>query len=1128
MKKRLKLWVFDPWSYNLDLKMKLSILFVFAMIFTLQANTSYSQKTKITLNLQNSTVGAVIDQIETTTEFKFIFNTEEVDLNREISIALKKASINKVLENVFKDYPVDYEILDRKILLKKAKQEDKIDHEAFLKESQQFQVSGQVLDEMGTPLPGANILEKGTSNGAQTDFDGNFTLSLSGQNATLVVSYIGFTTKEVPVDGQANLKITIQESAAALDEVVVIGYGTQTREEVTGAMSSVKSDDIVTQGSATVEKALQGRVPGVQVESSGGNPGSGVRILIRGTGSLGNNNPLYIVDGVQVDNINNLNPTDISSMDILKDASAAAIYGSRAANGVVIITTKSGRSGENVIDFSTYYGFQNIINKQEVLNASEWATVSNAAHDNAGLARLDLANNPESLGEGTNWQDEIYRTAPIQNYNLSASGGGENYTYSVSGGYIDQEGIVKETGYNRWNLRLKSTLTKGRFKLGESVILSKEYWRRPEGLGGQGGNAVGSAPKMIPVFDVYNPDAVGGYGGAYGPVVDIANPVAQLNLRIPEDYVKKAIINAFAEVDIIEGLKYKLNLGYTSTEGYNYQYTYPYEVGALFTNLDADLTETRYENDYVLTENTLNYKKTFGEHKIDALVGYTYQNTSYRGLTGSKSGMPPGVKVLDAGTVNAAAGSNAWENALVSYLGRLTYSFADRYILTGIIRRDGSSRFGSDNQYGNFPSLAFAWNISNEPFFENIKETVNTAKLRLSYGVLGNQEFDDYRYSPAISLNANYVTGQGQTLWPGAIQTAFATPDIKWETSKTFNVGTDLSFFERKLNFIFDYFVKENSDVLLQVPIPLSTGASSNSPYINAGQITNKGFETSLTYRNSGNDFSYEITGTLASVDNEVDFLGTGSQQIFGGQPTHHGASATVTQAGFPVGSFYLIKTDGIFNSEEEVNAHTQDGQLIQPNAQPGDIRFVDYNNDGQIDEDDRQFLGSPTPDFSYGLGGSFTYKNFDLNLFFQGTQGNKIYNGVRQDLEGMNLEYNYAKTTLNAWTPTNTDTNMPRAVINDPNLNSRTSDRFLEDGSYFRFKTLQFGYTLPENVLSAAKINRCRIYISLDNIFTITDYKGYNPDLGRTGSVLDRGVDFGHVAYPLSRTFMTGVEFSF
>lgn len=994
----------------------------------------------------------------------------------------------------------------------------------------QENINGRVTSaDGGVPLPGVSIMVQGTTQGVVTDFDGYYEILNVPTDAVLEFSYIGFESQTIAVSGRTVVNVELVEDLEQLDEVVVVGYGTQRREEVTGAMSSIKEDDIVTQGSSTLGKALQGRVSGVQVESSGGNPGSGVRILIRGAGSLGNNNPLYIVDGVQVDNINNLNPTDIASMDVLKDASAAAIYGSRAANGVVLITTKSGRKGEMKIDFSTYYGFQNIINELDVLNASQWAQVSNAAHDNAGLARLELASNPESLGAGTDWQNEIYHTAPIINYNLSASGGGENFTYSISGGYTDQDGIVKNTGYNRWNFRAKSTLTKGRFKFGETVILSKEYWRNMAGgWGGQGGNPVGSAPKMIPVFDIYDPSAIGGYAGAYGPVVNVANPVAQLNLEIPEVQVKEVLINAFAEVEIFDGLKYKLNVGYTNNAGHNFTYTYPYQVGTLFTNLDADLFESRYETEQVLAENTLNYKKSFGKHNVDALVGYTFQNILYRGLNGSKSGMPFGVQVLDAGTVNIASGGNAVESALISYLGRLTYSFDDRYIISGTIRRDGSSRFASQHQYGNFPSIAVAWNLSNEPFFSNLRESVDMAKLRVSYGILGNQEFDDYRYSPTISLNTNYVVGRDQMLWPGAIQTAFSTPDIKWETSKAFNIGTDLGFLNRRLQLTFDYFIKKNSDVLLQVPIPLSTGANANSPYINAGQITNKGFEASLNYSNSGENFSYQLTGTLASVDNEVDFLGTGSQQIFGGQPTHHGASATVTQAGLPIGSFYLIKTDGIFNSMEEINAHSQDGELIQPNAQPGDIRFIDHNNDGQIDEDDRQFAGSPTPDLSYGLGGNFQWKRFDLNMFFQGTHGNKIYNGLRQDLEGMNLEYNYAKSTLNAWTADNQNTSMPRAVINDPNQNARTSDRFLEDGSYFRFKTLQLGYSLPETTLEKVGIKHCRIYVSMDNIFTITDYKGYNPDLGRSGSVLDRGVDFGHVAYPLSRTFLTGIQFSF
>ena len=978
-------------------------------------------------------------------------------------------------------------------------------------------------------LAGVTVYIEGTNIGVVTDFDGKYEIEVGNPDAVLVFSYIGFKTQKVLVNNQTSINVSLEDDMASLDEIVVVGYGTQRKQDVTGALSSIKSEDIVTEGANTVEKSLQGRVAGVQVESAGGNPGSGVRILIRGTGSIGNNSPLYIVDGVQVDNINNISPTSIASMDILKDASAAAIYGSRAANGVVIITTKSGRKGETIIEFNAYYGLQKISKKLDLLNASQWARVNNMARDNAGLDRLEIAQNPESLGKGTNWQEEIYQLAPMQNYDLSVSGGGDNYTFSLSGGYLNQDGIVKKTNYNRWNLRLKSDLTKGKLRIGESVIVTKEFWRNASGgFGGQGGNPVGSAAKMIPVFDVYNPEAIGGYGGAYGPIVNIENPVAVLNLEEPEVNIAKAIINVFAEYSILDELKYKLNLGYTNTAGYNYTYTYPYEVGTLFKNADSDLSESRNETSRSLLENTLAYKKSIGRHKIQALVGNSYQNTQYRELRGSKSGMPLGLKVLDAGTVNIASGSNAWESVLISYFGRLIYSYDDRYVLTGIIRRDGSSRFGKGNKFGNFPSIALAWNASNESFFEPLSSFINQAKLRASYGVLGNQEFDDYRYSPAINLNLNYVVGQDQHLWPGAIQTAFATPDIKWETSKTFNIGTDFSFFDYKLQLTADYFIKKNSDVILQVPIPLSTGASTNSPYINAGEITNKGFEASLSYGNTINDFTYGLMGTFSSVKNKVENLGSGSQQIFGGEPTHHGASATVTEAGLPVGAFFLIKTDGIFDSQEEIAAHSRNDQLIQPNALPGDIRFVDFNNDGQIDQNDRQNLGSPTPDFTFGFGGNLEWKSFDLNVFFQGTYGNKIYNGLRQDLEGMNYDVNYSVSTLNAWTPDNTNTNIPRAVLNDPNFNSQTSDRFLENGSYLRFKTLQLGYNFSESILESLNIAKFRLYLSADNLFTITDYKGYNPDLGRSGSILDRGVDFGEVAYPLARTFMGGIQLSF
>jgi TonB-linked SusC/RagA family outer membrane protein len=912
-----------------------------------------------------------------------------------------------------------------------------------------------------------------------------------------------------------------------LNEVVVIGYGTVKRKDLTGSIASLKAADIKTEGVSNVGRALQGKLPGVTVESAGGDPGSGTRILIRGVGTLGNSDPLYIVDGVQVANINNIAPGDIESMDVLKDASAAAIYGSRAANGVVLVTTKSGKPGKSVIQFNANLGFQKIIKKYDVLDASEWATVSNMAHDNAGLARLAIANDPSSLGKGTDWQDAIYRTAPIQQYYLGVSGGSPTAKFSMSGQYTDQDGIVDVTGYKRYGMRVKSETTKGRLKIGETVVMTRERWiTMPEGWGGQGGNPVGSAVKMIPVFHVYDSSAQGGYSGASGPVVNVANPVAQLHLEDISREVTSILANAFAEATILPSLKYKFNLGYTNSFDNSDDYQRRYVVGGLFAHSTNDLSLTKERTNLVLLENTLNFNKEFGKHSLQLLAGYSYQRLKYNYALAAKTNLPDGLEELDAASGTATVGGNSTQSVLLSELGRAIYSYDNRYLLTASFRRDGSSRFGSTNRYGNFPSVAAGWNISNEKFWNADHKVISSLKLRGSYGILGNQEIGDYQYSAAIASNINYVSGANQQKWFGAIQTTFSSPNIKWENTETINVGVDAGLLDGKLNLTADYFTKKTTDVLLEVPIPGSTGSSAN-PTVNAGTLQNKGFELGINYGNQAGVLTYSVFGTLTSVKNKVIELGTGSQQIFGGQPTHHGASTTLTEAGGQVSAFYLIKEQGIFQSQDEVNAYKdKNGNLIQPNASAGDIKFLDANGDGNINNNDRVNCGSPFPKFEYGLGANFAAFNFDLNIYMQGTSGNKIYNGLRQDLEGMNLEFNYSRTTLNAWTPTN-HSNIPRAVINDPNFNAQTSSRFLESGSYFRFKTLQIGYTIPASVNNKMKITSMRAYISADNLFTITNYTGYNPDIGRTGSILDRGVDFGHVAYPLSRVVSLGVQLS-
>jgi TonB-linked SusC/RagA family outer membrane protein len=1035
---------------------------------------------------------------------------------RQMSINVTNEPLTKVLELCFEGQPLTYSINEKTIILREKPASP-------INNVQQARITGKVTDATGLPMPGVGIKVKGTSTTSVTDTDGKYVLNAGG-NITLVFSYVGYETQEVAANGRTTINITLAESQAELSEVVVIGYGTVRRKDLTGSVASVKGADIKSQGVSDVTRSLQGRMPGVTIESAGGDPGAGTRILIRGVGSLNNATPLYIVDGVQVANINNLNQTDIESVDVLKDASAAAIYGSRAANGVVLVTTKSGKSGAPVVQLTANVGVQSKASSIDVLNAQEWATVHNQAHANAGLTPLELAANPSALGVGTDWQDAIFRSAPIQQYNLLVSGGSESSKYSVSGGYNDQQGIVDVTGYKRYNLRVKTETTKGRLKFGETVLLSREkFVNMPAGWGGQGGNPVGSAIKMIPAFKIYNPDLIGGYDGAFGSVVNIANPVAQLNLEDITRENTSILANAFGELKIIEGLKYRLNLGYTNVFNSNYDYHRRYQVGALFTHPTNDISLSKDQNVLLLLENTLNYDKVFGKHSVQALAGYTYQSNNYSFTSTARTDLPDGIDQIDAGAGIATNSGNRFENNLISLLGRVIYSYDDRYLLTASFRRDGSSRFGANNRYGNFPSVALGWNIMNESFFEPLEKTFSNLKLRASYGVLGNQEIGDYQYNAAVASNVNYVVGNTQQRWFGSIQTAFASPNIKWETTKTVNVGVDAGFFGNKLNLTADYFVKKTTDVLLNVPIPGSAGSVS-SPVVNAGTLRNNGVELGLNYGNTIGKLNYNVFGSISAVRNKVIELGTGSQQIFGGQPNHHGATSTLTEAGGSIGSFYLIQALGIFNSQEEINAYAKDGQLIQPNAAPGDVKFLDENGDGQINNLDRVNLGSPFPDFEYGLGFNVNMHNFDLAIFFQGSQGNKIYNGLAQDLQSTNLQMNYAKSTLNAWTPTN-QSDIPRVTANDPNLNSQTSSRFLEDGSYFRMKTLQLGYTLKDDFAKKLKIGSFRTYVSADNLFTITKYTGFNPDLGRTGTIFDRGVDYGHVAYPLARTISLGIQ---
>lgn len=1088
------------------------------------AAVGYSQTTSLSLELRNVSVEEVLNTIESKTAYRFLYNKRLVNVDRKVDVSVKDETLPTLLNNIFAGEDVKYIISDRQVVLTYSG-DKQTSHQANV-------ISGKVVDDTGEAIIGANIMVKGTTNGTITDIDGFFSLE-TPENSILIVSYIGYISKEVPVKGQTTFTIELTEDSQALDEVVVIGYGTVRKADLTGAVGTMKGSDIKAQGVSNVTTSLQGKMPGVTIESASGAPGAGARVLIRGVGTFGNSAPLYIVDGVPVEDMSNVPAGDIESMNVLKDASAAAIYGSRAANGVVLITTKNGSLGTPKINFETNLSFQNLAKRTDVLNAEEWAIVSNRAHAAAGLEGLDIAKDPAALGRGTDWQDAVFRTALIQQYQLGISGGNEIAKYSVTGGYNDQKGIVETTGYKRYNIRLKTEITKGILKFGETFMAINEDWgNKVSGGWGSRADAVGAAALMIPAFEIYDPEAVGGYAGAYGPVVNLGNPLAQLNLQRNESTHLNLINNTYAEVSIFPFLKYKFNVGYTRRNVNDFDYTYRYDVGTLFTNPTNNLTEKSNKRSTILLENTLSFDKRFGKHNIQALAGYTYQKYNYSDWEMSNKELPDGIFVMGAAKGVPTTQGSKNEHVLLSMLGRVIYSFDDKYLLTATFRRDGSSRFASSHRYGNFPSVAVGWNVYRESFFKSsgLEHIFSMLKLRGSYGVLGNQEIDNYLYSSSIANNINYVIGRDQHKWVGGIQTKFATNDIRWETTRTFNVGLDASFLENSLTFTLDVFDKRTHDILLKVPIPISAGAEDN-PMVNAGKISNKGLEIGLNYFGSAGKFNYNVFGTVSHVSNKVIELGTGTQQIFGGVPAMHAASTTVAQAGGVVGEFFLQKMLGIFQTEEEVLAHSKNGVLIQPNAKPGDIKYWDANGDGMISDLDRVNCGSPFPDMEFGFGFNGQMEGFDLSAYFQGVTGNKIYNGMRHELEGMTLGQNYSKATLNAWTPESHSTSMPRAVINDPNYNSYSSSRFLEDGSYLRLKTLQIGYNFDKSLIQKVYLGSLRFYVSAENLFTITGYEGSNPDLGGKldgeNNILNRGVDFSKGSYPLARTFTFGLQLS-
>lgn len=983
---------------------------------------------------------------------------------------------------------------------------------AFAQEK--IQVTGTVSLPDGLPAAFVSIVEKGTTNGVSADDMGRYNITVA-DNATLEISGVGYLTQEVAVNGQTILNITIQEGASELDEVIVVGYGTQKKADLTSAISLVDAGQIQKRQATTVAETLQGLATGVNVRG-GGQPGQEARIEIRGLKNLQNANPLYVIDGNITTANRDFNPNDIESIQILKDAAAAAIYGSRAANGVIIITTKRGKNGPLKIEASSKLS----VTTTPTFNLAgrdEFIALNNQAYDNAGNAR------PNYMPDvNTDWQEETFRTGMIQDQNVSFSGGGENSNFYMSANYFGNKGVVIDTDFDRISFRVNSSGKKGIFSVGENLALSNSKVNETAG-GWPSGNPYFDVIRMVPTIPVYDDRNPGGYGYGEQGVADTfgTNPVAFANLIKQNVENFRVRGNIWAELQPWDFLKYRFNVAY---EGSFDNYLYLRKEGNWTLNQAYDpafTNQNRARYDNKLYEHTLTFSKEFGKHSVTAVAGTTYQDFSYQQIWGGKRNLllNPSTgeyyDVLDLGDTPTTGGYRN-ESALLSYLGRLEYNYDNRYLLNAVIRRDGSSRFSEANRWRSFPSVSAAWRINNESFFKS--ETINELKLRVSYGELGSGNIGEYEYVGFINTLGAAVFGNSQNLQPSATQIRLANPNLKWETLKQTNFGLDLGMYNNKLNVTAEYFIARTEDVLFGFPILMSTGNDGGNPISNAATVENKGFEFSVSYNDEiGEDFRWNANINLTTLQNKLVALGNGQNQSFSGN--------TVTRDGQAVGMWYVLQTDGIFQSQDEINAHVNsEGDVIQPDAVPGDIRYKDVNDDGQITNADKIVDGSPWPDFQMGLNAGFEYKGLDFSMNWIGSFGATVYSAQRSILEVVDGQHNYLAGTQ-PWTPENPSTTTPRANRGTTLTNRGDTDRFLEDGSFARLKYIGVGYTFPQELVSQIGFDRVRLSLSAQNVITITKYSGLDPEFSN-GNIFERGVDFG--SFPNLRTYSVGVELGF
>ncbi len=973
--------------------------------------------------------------------------------------------------------------------------------------AQQINVQGTVKDAVGG-VPGASVIVKGTTDGTIADIDGKFSINVPA-GAVLEVSCIGYVTVEVPAgNGQTPLTIVLNEDTELLEEVVVVGYGTMKKSDLTGAVAAVNSDKIKDSPAANVGQALQGKVAGVQIIDSG-SPGSNVNIKVRGLGSINNCDPLVVIDGVPTDlGLNAINTEDIERIDVLKDASATAIYGSRGANGVVMVTTKRGKSGDGKISVNANFSLQTPTNVPQMLNAAQYAQLSNEMMANSGRNTNPDWADPASLGAGTNWLGELLGTGRLQKYNVSYSGGNDKTNYYVSGGFLDQTGVVRNVGYRRFTFQSNSdTQVRRWLKMSTNITFSTD-------TKSSGSYSIGDTMNALPVFAVKDADGewTGPEGNAewYGSV---RNPIGTTEVNKSETKGYNILANISAEISFTKWLKFKSTFGYDAkfwfTDSFTPKYAWkPIQVEVSKRYRSDNKSFTNLWDNYFLFDHTFAKK-----HHLSMMAGTSAQWNSYDYMSGEKSGfLFDSVNQMNNGQEVEYLNGSKSEWSLMSLMARVNYSYDDRYLITATIRRDGSSRFGRNNRWGTFPSVSVAWRPSKESWFPE-NNVVNDLKVRGGYGVTGSQaSVSNYGYLATYDTGV-YSFGTAGTEQPSLYSASLANPSIHWEEVAQSNIGIDLAMFNSRVQFSVDGYVKNTRDMLVKASIPITSGfEDTTTTYANAGKVRNQGVEMQLHTVNIAGEWNWETDISATYNTNKIIDLNSAVPYYIN---QVNNSYLTMLQKGYPINVFYGYVTDGLFQNQTEVDNHA-----FQPGAAPGDIRFRDLNNDGVINEEDRTVIGNPNPTWLFSMNNTVEWKGLELSVYLQGVAGNSIYNANNIENTGMAAAMNQTAAVLDRWTGEGTSNFMPRAVYGDPNQNCRVSDRFIENGSYLRVKNIMLAYSFPSRMLQKIHVHGLRLSLICENVATISKYSGFDPEVSINGIDQSR--------YPIPRTYSVGLNINF